>query len=80
MILLELGSELPNVQGAILPLPASFPFHNWETVKAVNLAFGSIQYHFISDILDKYGIPNSPQSPDFGQKFDGSISDFQISV
>ena len=33
----------------------------------------------MKDILDKFGLPTSPQSPDIGQKSDGRISDFQIS-
>ena len=31
------------------------------------------------DIRAKFGIPNSPQSPDIGQNSDGGISDFWIS-
>ena len=41
--------------------------------------FCSIQYHFIRDARTKFGIPNSPQSPDNGQISDGSISNFRIS-
>ena len=48
-------------------------------MKAVNLAFCSIQQLFIKNICDKFGIPNLPQSPDIGQDSDGGISDFQIS-
>ena len=33
----------------------------------------------ITDIRAKFGIPNSPQSPDIGQNSDGGISDFRIS-
>ena len=33
----------------------------------------------IRDIRAKFGIPNSPQSPDIGEILDGSISDFRIS-
>ena len=50
-----------------------------ETVKAVTLAFCSIQLHFIRNIRDKFGIPNSPQSQYIGQNSDWSISDFQVS-
>ena len=35
--------------------------------------------HSIRDICAKFGIHNSPQSPDIGQNSDGGISDFQIS-
>ena len=31
------------------------------------------------DIRAKFGIPNSPQSPDIGQNWVGGISDFRIS-
>ena len=48
-------------------------------MKAVTLAFCSIQWHFIKDICAKCGIPNFPQSPDIGQNPDGGISDFRIS-
>ena len=48
-------------------------------VKAVTLAFCSIQKHFIRDIRAIFGIPNSPQSPDIGQNSDGAISDFRTS-
>ena len=50
-----------------------------ETVKAVTLAFCSIQYNFIRNIHDKFGISNSPQSPDIGQNVDRGVSDFRIS-
>ena len=67
----------------ILPPPPSPPFwislNNSETAKAVNLAFCSIQQHFIRDIRAKFGIHNSSQSPDIGQNSDEGISDFQIS-
>ena len=33
----------------------------------------------IRDVRAKFGIPNSPQSPDIGQNSDGAISDFRIS-
>ena len=59
--------------------PGWFSFNNSETVKAVTLTFCSIQYHFITDIRAKFGIPNFPQSSDIGQNSDGGISDFWIS-
>ena len=54
------------------PLPRSpdwFSHNNWEMVKAETLAS-------TWDIRAKFGIPNSPQSPDIGQNSDGGISDF----
>ena len=48
-------------------------------VKAITLEFRSIQLHCIRNILVKFGIFNSPQSPDIGQNPDGGISDFRIS-
>ena len=45
----------------ILP-PVGFPFNISEMVKAVSLAFWSIQQYFIRDIHAKFGIPNFPQS------------------
>ena len=48
-------------------------------VKAVTLAFSSIQYYFIRNIRAKFGIPNLPQYPDIGQNSEGGISDFRIS-
>ena len=56
-----------------------FSLNNSETVKAVTLAFCSIQKYFVRDICAKFGIPNLLQSPDFGQNSNGGISDFQIS-
>ena len=47
-------------------------------VKAATLVFCSIQQHF-RDIWAKFGIPNSPESPDIGQNSDSSISNFRIS-
>ena len=102
MLLLKLGSQLPNVfkitqsalqiwikcrlnfhevecTGGIFTNPCQFSLNNSETVTAVNLAFCSIQSHFIKDVRGKCGIPNLPQSPDIGQNSDGCISDFQIS-
>ena len=43
-------------EGVNLPL-CWFSFNNSETVKAVTLAFCSIQYHFIRDYGAKFGIP-----------------------
>ena len=63
----------------ITPLLVFPSLNNSETVKAVTLAFCSIQEHFIRNILAKFGISNLPQSPDIGQNSDAGISDFQIS-
>ena len=49
-------------------------------VKAVTLAFCSIQKHFIRKTQVKFGFPNSFQFPDIGQDSDGSISIFLILV
>ena len=46
---------------------------------AVNIAFCSIQYLFIKEIRDKFGIPNLSQSPDIVQNSDVSIYDLQSS-
>ena len=46
---------------------------------AVSMAFCSIQYLFIKEIRDKFGIPNLSQSPDIGQNSDVSIYDLQSS-
>ena len=48
-------------------------------VKAVTLAFCSIQQNFIGDIRATLGISNLPQSSDIGQNSDRDISNFQIS-
>ena len=53
--------------------------NNSETVKAVTMAFSSIQQHSIRDIRAKFGIHNLPQSPDIGKISDVCISDFRIS-
>ena len=53
--------------------------NNSETVKAVTLAFCSIQQHLIRHVCAKFGISSSPQSPGTGQNSDGGISDFRIS-
>ena len=36
-------------------------------------------WHFSRDIHAKFGIPNSPQSPDIGQNSDRGIFNFRIS-
>ena len=59
--------------------PYWFYLNDSDTVKAVTLAFSSVQYHFIRDLCAKFGIPCSPQFPDIGQNSDGGISDFRIS-
>ena len=51
-----------NPSLGILP-PCWFSLNKSETVKAVTLAFCSIQQHFIKDICVIFGISNSPQSP-----------------
>ena len=63
-----------------LPLCCFFSLNNSETVKAVTLAFSifSIQLHFIRDIRAKFGVPNSPQSPDIQQNSNGDICHFRI--
>ena len=61
------------------PLFFWFSLNNSEKVKALTLAFSSIQLHFIRNIRAKFRIPNSPQSLDIEQNSDGCISDFQIS-
>ena len=66
--------------GVILPPPPCWVFlKNLETVKSVALAFCSIQSFFIRDIHAKFGIPNSPESPDVGQSSGRGISNFWIS-
>ena len=59
--------------------PCQFSLDNSEMVKAIILAFFSIQYHFITNIHAKFGISNLPRSPDIGQNSDKDISDFWIS-
>ena len=56
-----------------------FSLNSSETVKAVTLAFCSIEYLLIRDIRPKFGITNSPQSLDIAQNSDGAIYDFQVS-
>ena len=53
--------------------------NNSEIVKAVTLVFYIIQNLFIRNIRAKYGIPNSSQSPDFGENPDAGITDFRFS-
>ena len=53
--------------------------NNSELVKAVILAFSSIQKHFIREIHAKFGITNLSKSPDIVQNSDRGISDSQIS-
>ena len=38
-----------------------------------------MQKHFVRNIRAEFGIPNLPQSSDFGKNSDGAIFDFQIS-
>ena len=63
----------------LTPPPSWFSLNNSKTVKAVTLEFRSIQEHSITDIIAKFSIHNSPQSPDIGKNSDGGISDFWIS-
>ena len=53
--------------------------NNSKTVKAVTLAFCSIQQHSIRNIRARFGIRNLSQSPDIWKNSDGGISNFQIS-
>ena len=66
------------VVGGVILAPPSFGFL-LITVKAVTLAFWSIQLHLIRDICANFGAPNSPQSPDIGLNSVESISYFRIS-
>ena len=59
--------------------PCWFSLNNLETIKAITLAFCSIQQHFIRDIRAKFDISNFGQSPDVGQNSGEGISDFRIS-
>ena len=68
-----LNPNLGGGQGVNLPPPSWFSLNNSETVKALTLAFRSIQYHFIGNVRTKFGFPCSPQSPDM------SIFNFHIS-
>ena len=58
--------------------PCWFNVNNSDKVKAVALAFYSIQQHFIKNICAKFGNLNLPQSPDTAQNSDGAISDYWI--
>ena len=62
------------------PLPTRywFSFNNSKTVKAVILEFYRVQYYSFT-ISAKFGIHNSPQSPDIGQSPNGGICNFRIS-
>ena len=62
----------PNQGGGTLP-HCWFSLNNSETVKAVTLAFCSIQQHFIKNIHTIFGISNAPQSPDIGNNLDESF-------
>ena len=71
--------------GIILPKPPTpppnrccFSLNNSKTVKAVILEFYRVQYYSFT-ISAKFGIHNSPQSPDIGQSPNGGICNFQIS-
>ena len=55
--------------------------NNTKTVKAVTMAFCSIQWkEFSRNIRAKFGIPSSSHSPDIGKNSDGDISDFWIQL
>ena len=81
MLMLCWISLNPNLGGwgkrVILLTPCWFSLDNSETVKAVTLAFCRIQWHFIREVLVKFGILHSPQSPDIGQNSDELFSDFR---
>ena len=49
--------------------------NHYHLLKDIRAKFGI----HIRAIYAKFGIHNSPQSPDIGQNSDGGISDFQIS-
>ena len=63
------------LRGVILPPPPWFSLNNLEMIKAVILAFCSIQYDFIRDIHAESGISNS----NYLSFADWGVSDFQIS-
>ena len=65
------GRERGAGRGGNSPPPFWFSLNISETVKAVALAFCTIQNHFIRDIRAKFGIYNSPQSSDTEQNSDG---------
>ena len=59
--------------------PSWFSLNNSETVKAVTLAFCSIQQHFIRYVHAKVGILNLLQTPDIEHNSDGGVPDARIS-
>ena len=61
------------------PSPCWFSLNNTEMVKAITLAFCSIQQHFTGAICTHFSIPNLCQSSDIRQNPDVGISDFRIS-
>ena len=66
----------------ISPTSCWFFLKNSEMVKYVTIACPSIQLVqlvFIRDIHAKFGISNSPSSPDIWENPDGGISNFRIS-
>ena len=65
--------------GGNFTTPCWFFLNNSETIKAVTVAFCSIQYHLIRDICAKFGISKLPQSLDVKQNSDGGISHLRIS-
>ena len=67
------------VGGGVILFSSWFSLNNSKTVKAVTLEFCSMQKYFIRDICAKFGIHDSPESPDIVQNSDGSVSDFRIS-
>ena len=66
-------------RGNCSPSPPSwFSFNKSETVKAVILAFCSIQLLFIKGIHAKFEIPNLSQSQDIGHNSCEGISKFLV--
>ena len=61
------------------PPPCWFSLNNSETVKAVTLAFCSIQYIALETFVPNLVSITRPQSADIGQNSEGGISDFWIS-
>ena len=57
-----------------------FSLNNSETVEAVTLAFCKVNWIFIRDIRDKFGIPNLTQSPAIGKNSEGSVPIFGILI
>ena len=60
------------------PRSSWFSLNNSKTVKPVTPGMLQHSVIFFRDIRAKFGIHNSPPSPDIGQNPDGSISDFWI--